>query len=143
MSIQWTNQVKNGVRYEEEFEVVHVVEFWNMFNKPFNGTVDFGYNSTLEAQVGLIPKFALNNTNYITSGKLTNTYDLSLLPNEFRAYASPPIRYRVLSGVVTEPVYGGASPKNKATNDGFITFGRPGSPLRTTTPAVGLSQPGA
>ena len=33
-SIQWTNQVKTGVRYEEEFEVVHVVEFWNMFNKP-------------------------------------------------------------------------------------------------------------
>jgi len=128
MSIQWTNQVKTGVRYEEEFEVVHVVEFWNMFNKPFNGTVEFGYNSTLEAQVGLTPKFALNSTNFITSGKLTNSYSLSLQPNEFRAYASPPIRYKVLSGVVTEPVYGGASPKNKATNDGFITFGRPSSP---------------
>jgi len=131
LSIQWTNQVKTGVRYEEEFEVVHVVEFWNMFNKPFNGTVDFGYNSTLEAQVGLVPKFALNNTNYITSGKLTNTYSLSLLPNEFRAYASPPIRYKVLSGVGTEPVYRAlpSSPmKNKATNDGFIDFGRPGSP---------------
>ena len=128
LSIQWTNQVKTGVRYEEEFEVVHVVEFWNMFNKPFNGTVDFGYNSTLEAQVGLVPKFALNNTSYITSGKLTNTYSLSLQPNEFRAYASPPIRYRVLSGVGTEPSYGGTFPKNKATNDGFITFGRPGSP---------------
>jgi len=128
MSIQWTNQVKTGVRYEEEFEVVHVVEFWNMFNKPFNGTVDFGYNSTLEAQVGLTPKFALNNTNYITSGKLTNSYSLILQPNEVRAYASPPIRYKVLSGLVTEPVFGGTSPKNKATNDGFITFGRPGSP---------------
>ena len=128
LSIQWTNQVKTGVRYEEEFEVVHVVEFWNMFNKPFNGTVDFGYNSTLEAQVGLTPKFALNSTNYITSGKLTNSYSLSLQPNEFRAYASPPIRYKVLSGVGTEPVYGGTSPKNKATNDGYITFGRPGSP---------------
>jgi hypothetical protein len=128
LSIQWTNQVKTGVRYEEEFEVVHVVEFWNMFNKPFNGTVDFGYNSTLEAQVGLTPKFALNSNNYITSGKLTNSYSLSLQPNEFRAYASPPIRYKVLSGVGTEPVYGGTSPKNKATNDGYITFGRPGSP---------------
>ena len=128
LSIQWTNQVKTGVRYEEEFEVVHVVEFWNMFNKPFNGTVDFGYNSTLEAQVGLTTKFALNSTNYITSGKLTNTYSLSLQPNEFRAYASPPIRYKVLSGVGTEPVYGGTFPKNKATNDGYITFGRPGSP---------------
>ena len=128
LSIQWTNQVKTGVRYEEEFEVVHVVEFWNMFNKPFNGTVDFGYNSTLEAQVGLTSKFALNSTNYITSGKLTNSYSLSLQPNEVRAYASPPIRYKVLSGVGTEPVFGGTSPKNKATNDGFITFGRPGSP---------------
>jgi len=127
MSIQWTNQVKTGVRYEEEFEVVHVVEFWNMFNKPFNGTVDFGYNSTLEAQVGLT-KFSLTNTTLITSGKLTNSYSLSLQPNEFRAYASPPIRYKVLSGLVTEPVYGGTSPKNKATNDGYITFGRPGSP---------------
>ena len=128
LSIQWTNQVKTGVRYEEEFEVVHVVEFWNMFNKPFNGTVDFGYNSTLEAQVGLNSKFALNSTNYITSGRLTNSYSLSLQPNEVRAYASPPIRYKVLSGVGTEPVFGGTSPKNKATNDGFITFGRPGSP---------------
>ena len=127
LSIQWTNQVKTGVRYEEEFEVVQVVEFWNMFNKPFNGTVDFGYDSTLQAQVGLT-LFALNNTNYITSGKLTNSYSLSLQPNEFRAYASPPIRYKVLSGVGTEPVYGGTSPKNKATNDGFITFGRPGAP---------------
>jgi hypothetical protein len=127
LSIQWTNQVKTGVRYEEEFEVVQVVEFWNMFNKPFNGTVDFGYDSTLQAQVGLT-LFALNNTNYITSGKLTNSYNLSLQPNEVRAYASPPIRYKVLSGVVTEPVYGGTSPKNKATNDGFITFGRPGAP---------------
>ena len=108
--------------------MVHVVEFWNMFNKPFNGTVDFGYNSTLEAQVGLTSKFALNSTNYITSGKLTNSYSLSLQPNEVRAYASPPIRYKVLSGVGTEPVFGGTSPKNKATNDGFITFGRPGSP---------------
>ena len=128
LSIQWTNQVKTGVRYEEEFEVVQVVEFWNMFNKPFNGTVNFGYNSTLEAQVGLTPKFALNNVSFITSGTLTNSYSLSLQPNEVRAYASPPIRYKVLSGVVTEPVYGGTSPKNKATNDGFITFGRPGSP---------------
>ena len=128
LSIQWTNQVKTGVRYEEEFEVVHVVEFWNMFNKPFIGTVSFGYNSTLEAQVGLTPKFALNNVSLITSGNLTNNYSLSLQPNEVRAYASPPIRYKVLSGVVTEPVYGGTSPKNKATNDGFITFGRPGSP---------------
>ena len=128
LSIQWTNQVKTGVRYEEEFEVVHVVEFWNMFNKPFTGTVSFGYNSTLEAQVGLTPKFALNNVSLITSGNLTNNYSLSLQPNEVRAYASPPIRYKVLSGVVTEPVYGGTSPKNKATNDGFITFGRPGSP---------------
>jgi len=127
MSIQWTTQVKNGVRYEEDFEVVHVVEFWNMFNKPFNGTVDFGYNSTLEAQVGLT-KFSLTNTTLITSGKLTNSYSLSLQPNEFRAYASPPIRYKVLSALVTEPVYGGTSPKNKATNDGYITFGRPGSP---------------
>ena len=128
LSIQWTNQVKTGFRYDEEFEVVHVVEFWNMFNKPFIGTVDFGYNSTLEAQVGLTSKFALNSTNFITSGKLTNSYSLSLQPNEFRAYASPPIRYKVFSGVVTEPVYGGTSPKNKATTDGFITFGRPGSP---------------
>jgi len=123
MSIQWTNQVKTGVRYEEEFEVVHVVEFWNMFNKPFNGTVNFGYNSTLEAQVGLT-KFALNNTSLMTSGQLTNSYSLSLQPNEFRAYASPPIRYKVLSGVITEPDYGG----KKATNGGYITFGRPGSP---------------
>ena len=128
LSIQWTNQVKTGVRYEEEFEVVQVVEFWNMFNKPFNGTVDFGYNSTLEAQVGLTPKFALNNVSFITSGKLTNSYSLSLQPNEVRAYASPPIRYKVLSGVVTEPVYAGTGAKNKATNDGYITFGRPGSP---------------
>lgn len=127
LSIQWTNQVKTGVRYEEEFEVVHVVEFWNMFNKPFNGTVNFAYDSSLEAQVGLT-KFSLTNTTLITSGKLTNSYSLSLQPNEFRAYASPPIRYKVLSGVGTEPVYGGTSPKNKATNDGFITFGRPGSP---------------
>ena len=123
MSIQWTNQVKTGVRYEEEFEVVHVVEFWNMFNKPFNGTVNFGYNSTLEAQVGLT-KFALNNTSLMTSGQLTNSYSLSLQPNEFRAYASPPIRYKVLSGIVTEPDYGG----KKATNGGSIAFGRPGSP---------------
>jgi len=127
LSIQWTNQVKTGPRYEEEFEVVHVVEFWNMFNKPFNGTVDFGYNSTLEAQVGLT-KFSLAKTNLITSGKLTNSYSLSLQPNEFRAYASPPIRYKVLSGVGTEPVYQGTGSKNKATNDGFITFGRPGAP---------------
>ena len=128
LSIQWTNQVKTGVRYEEEFEVVHLVEFWNMFNKPFNGTVNFGYNSTLEAQVGLTPKFALNNVSFITSGNLTNSYSLSLKPNEVRAYASPPIRYKVLSGVGTEPVYGGTSPNNKATNGGFIAFGRPGSP---------------
>jgi hypothetical protein len=127
LSIQWTNQVKTGVRYEEEFEVVHLVEFWNMFNKPFNGTVNFGYNSTLEAQVGLTPKFALNNVSLITSGNLTNSYNLSLQPNEVRAYASPPIRYKVLSGIVTEPDYGG----KKATNGGTIRFGRPGFPTAT------------
>ena len=129
LSIQWTNQVKTGVRYEEEFEVVHVVEFWNMFNKPFNGTVNFGYNSTLEAKVGLTPKFALNNASFITSGNLTNSYSLSLQPNEVRAYASPPIRYKVLSGFGAEPLFEPiGTNKTTAANGGYITFGRPGSP---------------
>ena len=131
LSIQWTNQVKTGVRYEEEFEVVHVVEFWNMFNKPFNGTVNFGYNSTLEAKVGLTPKFALNNASFITSGNLTNSYSLSLQPNEVRAYASPPIRYKVLSGFGAEPLFEPIifPDKTPASSGGFIRFGRPGSPI--------------
>ncbi|NBR46534.1 MAG: hypothetical protein EBT68_05395, partial [Verrucomicrobia bacterium] len=125
MSIHWTNQLKNGVQYQEEFEVVHVVELWNMFNKAFNGTVNFGYDSSLTAQVGLTPSFSLNSATYRTSGQLTNAYNVSLQPNEFRAYASPPIRYRVLSGLGTEPKYGGGL---TASNNGFLTFGRPGSP---------------
>lgn len=128
MSIHWTNQSRSGVQFQEEFEVVHVVEFWNMFNKAFSGTVNFGYASTLSAQVGLTPSFSLGSPVFLTAGTLTNAYNVSLAPNEFRAYASPPIRYRVLSGVVNPPTYGGPASANRATNGGFITFGRPGSP---------------
>jgi hypothetical protein len=118
ISIHWTNQVFNGVFYQEEIEVVHLVEFWNMFNKPFNGTVNFGMSNTFSGQFG-INEFNPNKTSMrvpSSPGNLTNPYVITnLLPNEYRVFASPPIRYKVLSGFVgAEPTWNGKTAKNGA-----------------------------
>ena len=126
LSIQWTNQVKTGVRYEEEIEVVHLVEFWNMFNKPFSGTVNFGMSNTFSGQF-VLTEFNPNKTSLrdpSSPGNLTNSYSINnLLPNEYRVFASPPIRYKVLSGIGAEPVWGGKTAKNGAN----VPLGRSGS----------------
>ena len=126
ISIQWTNQVKTGVRYEEEIEVVHLVEFWNMFNKPFSGTVNFGMSNTFSGQF-VLTEFNPNKTSLrdpSSPGNLTNSYSINnLLPNEYRVFASPPIRYKVLSGIGAEPVWGGKTAKNGAN----VPLGRSGS----------------
>ena len=126
ISIQWTNQVKTGVQYKEYIEVVHLVEFWNMFNKPFNGTVNFCMSNTFSGQFGLT-EFNPNKTSLrapSSPGNLTNPYVIAnLLPNEYRVFASPPIRYEVLSGVGAEPLWN----KKAATNGANVPLGRSGS----------------
>ena len=126
ISIHWTNQVKTGVRYEEEIEVVHLVEFWNMFNKPFSGTVNFGMSNTFSARF-VLNEFNPNKTSLrdpTSQGNLTNPYVIAnLLPNEYRVFASPPIRYKVLSGIGLEPVWN----KKTAKNGANVPLGRSGS----------------
>ena len=126
ISIHWTNQLKTGVRYEEEIEVVHLVEFWNMFNKTCNVTVNFGMSNTFSAQF-VLNEFNPNKTNFrdpTSPGNLTNPYVIAnLLPNEYRVFASPPIRYKVLSGIGLEPVWSGKTAKNGAN----VPLGRSGS----------------
>jgi len=126
ISIHWTNQIKTGPRYEEEIEVVHLVEFWNMFNKTCNVTVNFGMSNTFSGKFNLT-EFNPSKTSLIvpsSPGNLTNPYVIAnLLPNEYRVFASPPIRYKVLSGIGAEPVWSGKTAKNGAN----VPLGRSGS----------------
>jgi hypothetical protein len=127
ISIHWTNQIKTGPRYDEEIEVVHLVEFWNMFNKPFSGTVNFCMSNTFSGQFNF-NEFNSTKTNFIVpsspSKSLTNPYVIAnLLPNEYRVFASPPIRYKVPSSVGAEPLWN----KKAATNGANVPLGRSGS----------------
>jgi len=127
ISIHWTNQIKTGPRYEEEIEVVHLVEFWNMFNKTCNVTVNFGMSNTFSGKFNL-NEFNPNSTKFpplpTSPGKLTNPYVIAnLAPNEYRVFASPPIRHKVLSGIGLEPMFIGGT----AQNGGNVPLGRSGS----------------
>lgn len=107
LSIQWTNQATNGVRYEEQFEVTPVIELWNMYNKTFTGTLSFAYNSTLTigkgptAGLGISPALCLTQTP--TTGTNTNSFPVTLQPNQCGVYIMPSRGYSVVSGFVANP----------------------------------------
>ncbi|NCY22921.1 hypothetical protein EBX31_13345, partial [bacterium] len=117
MSIQWTGQRITNNQIFEDFEVVPIVEYWNMFDKSINiSNIVFSLTSTLKATVGINN---LNLSNYPL--KITNTVSLS--PNQYGVYIPPTsTKISLISGFnpALVPSYG----LNPTT---FITIGKDGA----------------
>jgi hypothetical protein len=136
IGIQWTNQTQGGI-FNEEFEVTPVIELWNMYNKTYTGTLSFAYNCSLEigkgpsAGLGSSPALCLTQTP--TTGSITNSFSVSLEPNEYRVFIMPSRGYSVVSGIgaSSKPLYNTNrywtnSTNAFATNMASLMCGRPG-----------------
>ena len=127
IAIQWTNQRGS---FTEEFEVTPIVELWNMYDKPFTGTLSFAYNCSLtigkgpSAGLGVSPALCLTQTP--TRGSVTNSFGVTnLQPNQYGVYIMPSRGYSVLSGSAgNEPVY---NTGKTASQQGSLMVGRLGA----------------
>ena len=137
IGIQWTNQTQGG-NFNEQFEVTPVIELWNMYNKTYAGTLSFAYNCSLgigkglTAGLGVSPALCLTQTP--TKGSITNSFSVSLEPNEYRVFIMPSRGYSVLSGIgaSSKPLYNTntyckISTNAFATNMASIMCGRVGA----------------
>ena len=136
IGIQWTNQTQ-GTQFNEKFEVTPVIELWNMYNKTYTGTLSFAYNCSLEigkgltAGLGVSPALCLTQTP--TTGSITNSFPVTLAPNEYRVFIMPSRGYSVLSGIGAnnKPTYNTntycrvPSSNAFATNMASLMCGRP------------------
>ena len=121
IGIQWTNQTQGG-NFNEQFEVTPVIELWNMYNKTYAGTLSFAYNCSLgigkglTAGLGVSPALCLTQTP--TKGSITNSFSVSLAPNEYRVFIMPSRGYSVLSGIGAnnKPLYNTNTYCTKSTN---------------------------
>ena len=137
IGIQWTNQTQGGI-FNEEFEVTPVIELWNMYNKTYTGTLSFAYNCSYEigkgpsAGLGSSPALCLTQTP--TTGSITNSFSVSLEPNEYRVFIMPSRGYSVVSGIgaSSKPLYNTNTycrilTNAFATNMASLMCGRPGA----------------